>query len=86
MIDICSKDLDNRLASIEGHIRGVRQMLEEKKPCEDIMMQLSAISAAIQKANKNLLESHIKYCIKNSIEKGDFEIIDRLVQVIDKYK
>ncbi|MEG1609268.1 MAG: metal-sensitive transcriptional regulator, partial [Clostridia bacterium] len=86
MKECCQKDIDNRLASVEGHIKGVRQMVADDKPCEDIMMQLSAISAAIDKTNKLIMENHIRHCVKDGIENGDFEVIDRLVEVIEKYK
>lgn len=86
MKECFDKDLDTRLASIEGHIRGIRQMVKDEKDCSDILLQLSAVEAAIKKASKELLKNHIEHCVKNGIAQGDMSVIDRLEEVLDKYK
>ena len=86
MKDCFDKNLDTRLASIEGHIRGIRQMVKDEKDCSDILLQLSAVEAAVKKASKELLKSHIEHCVKNGISQGDLSVIDRLEEVLDKYK
>lgn len=86
MKDCFDKELDARLASIEGHIRGIRQMVKDEKDCSDILLQLSAVEAAIKKASKNLLKNHIEHCVKDSIEQGDMSVLDRLEEVLDTYK
>lgn len=80
------KDLDNRLATIEGHIRGIRQMVKDEKDCADILLQLSAVEAAIQKASKELLKNHIEHCVKDAIKDGELSVLDKLEEVLDKYK
>lgn len=86
MKDCFDKCLDTRLASIEGHIRGIRQMVKEQKDCADILLQLSAVEAAIKKASRELLKNHIEHCVKDGVEAGDMSVIDRLEEVLDKYK
>jgi len=86
MRECFSKEFDNRLASIEGHIRGIRQMVAQDKDCADVLLQLSAVEAAIQKASKELLKDHIEHCVKDGIKEGDLSIIDKLEEVLDKYK
>lgn len=56
-------DVITRLSKIEGHIRGIKKMLEEEKPCEQILMQMSAVKSALNKATKILLEDHYDHCI-----------------------
>ncbi|MEG1529028.1 MAG: metal-sensitive transcriptional regulator [Clostridia bacterium] len=86
MKECFDKELDTRLASIEGHIRGIRQMVKDEKDCSDILLQMSAVEAAIKKASKTLLKNHIEHCVKDSIEQGDLSVLDRLEEVLDTYK
>lgn len=86
MKECYDEKFDLRLASIEGHIKGIRQMVKDEKDCADIILQLSAVEAAIQKAAKLLLKSHIEHCVKDSIKSGDLSAIDKLEEVLDKYK
>ena len=86
MKDCFDKDLDVRLASIEGHIRGIRQMVRDNKDCSDILLQMSAVEVAIKKASKELLKNHIEHCVKEGVEAGDMSVLDRLEEVLDKYK
>lgn len=81
-----SKMTDNRLATIEGHIRGVRQMVADGKDCADILLQLSAIESAVQKLSKTILKNHIEHCVKDSVINGDLSALDKLNVVLDKYK
>lgn len=60
-----------RLARIEGHVRGVRRMAEEGRPCEEVLVQLAAIRAAVEQAGRILLEDHLESCVLDGIEKGD---------------
>lgn len=80
------KSIDNRLATIEGHIRGVRQMVADGKDCADVLLQLSAIESAVQKLSKTILKNHIEHCVKDSVISGDLTALDRLNEVLDKYK
>lgn len=86
MKDCFDKGLDTRLASIEGHIRGIRQMVSDRKDCTDILMQLGAVEAAVRQTAKTVLKNHISHCVKNSIEEGDLSVLDRLNEVLDTYK
>ena len=54
------KDLVNRLSRIEGQVRGIKRMVEEDAYCTDILMQVSAVNAALNSFNKVLLANHIK--------------------------
>ncbi len=81
-----AKNIDNRLATIEGHIRGVRQMVADGKDCSDVLLQLSAIESSVQKLSKAILKNHIEHCVKDSVINGDLTALDRLNEVLDKYK
>lgn len=60
----------NRLNRIEGQIRGVKGMLEKDAYCTDIVLQVSAINAALNSFNKMLLAEHIRTCVAEDIRAG----------------
>lgn len=78
------RDLMNRLKRIEGQVRGVEGMLENDAYCTDILMQVSAITSALNSFNKVLLANHMKSCVTDNIRNGNDEIIDELVVTLQK--
>lgn len=78
------KDLMNRLKRIEGQVRGVEGMLEHDAYCTDILIQVSAISSALNSFNKALLANHMRTCVAENIRQGKDEIIDELVVTLQK--
>jgi len=78
------KDLMNRLKRIEGQVRGVEGMLENDAYCTDILMQVSAITSALNSFNKVLLANHMRTCVTENIREGNDEIIDELVVTLQK--
>ena len=57
------KDLCDRLARIEGHVRAIRRMVEEDRPCEDLLLQISAVRAALRSLTGRILDYHLDECI-----------------------
>ncbi len=81
-----NKMLLTRLSRIEGQIRGIKKMIEENQPCEDVIVQLSSASASLQSTAKVMLLHHIDTCVLESAKNGDAEIaLEKLKNVIDKY-
>ncbi len=78
------KALLNRLKRIEGQIRGIQAMLEKNSYCNDILIQSSAVSSAINAFNKELLASHIKGCVVRDIKSGNDEVIDELLSTVKR--
>ena len=70
------KDLVNRLNRIEGQIRGIKRMVESDTYCTDILIQVSAVNAALNSFNKVLLANHIRTCVADDIRAGKEETID----------
>ena len=52
-----------RLAKIEGHVRGIKQMASENKPCSDILLQIGAVQSALHRVAVIVLEDHLEHCI-----------------------
>ena len=78
------KSLLNRLSRIEGQIRGIRKMVESDAYCPDILIQTSAVNAALNSFSKELLSSHIRSCVSEDIRNGKEETVDELVLVLQK--
>lgn len=78
------KDLINRLSRIEGQIRGIKGMVENDVYCTDILIQVSAVTSALNSFNKVLLGNHIKTCVAQDIRDGKEETVDELVKVLQK--
>lgn len=62
--------LDARLASIEGHIRGIRKMLADGVYCVDVIKQTYAIERALQRFEGELLRSHLTTCVPSGFTEG----------------
>lgn len=78
------RKLLNRLNRIEGQIRGIKKMVEDDAYCPDILIQSSAVSAAINAFNRELLSNHIKTCVIDGVKSGDNSTVDELVTTIQK--
>lgn len=78
------KSLINRLNRIEGQVRGIKSMVENEAYCTDILMQVSAVQAALNAFNRELLSNHIHTCVAENIRKGDDSVIDELTAALQK--
>lgn len=78
------KSLMNRLNRIEGQIRGIKGMVEKSAYCPDILIQVSAVTSALNSFSKELLSNHIKTCVTEDIKNGKEETTDELIQTLQK--
>lgn len=78
------RKLVHRLNRIEGQIRGIRGMVEKDAYCTDIVVQVAAVSAALNAFNRELLENHIRTCVAQDIRNGKEETVDELIEVLKK--
>jgi DNA-binding FrmR family transcriptional regulator len=72
----------NRLKSIEGHVRGVEKMVEEEAYCIDIVNQINAVQAALQKVNSLVLDRHLHTCVTTAIRGDDPNERERVIDEI----
>ena len=78
------KKLIKRLKLAEGQIRGIQNMIENDAYCPEILTQVSAVSAALNSFNKELLTCHIRSCVREDIQNNDEEAIDAFVRTLQK--
>ncbi|MEH7378932.1 metal-sensitive transcriptional regulator [Bacillus sp. JJ1533] len=65
------KSVVNRLKRIEGQIKGVLNMIEQKKDCRDVITQLSASRTAIDRTIGLIVSMNLEQCVRDSMEKGE---------------
>lgn len=78
------KALIHRLNRIEGQVRGIKKMVEQDAYCTDILVQVSAVNAALNSFNRVLLENHIRTCVTNDIREGKEETVEELLTTLQK--
>ena len=72
------------LKTARGQLDAVIRMAEEDRYCVDISNQLLAVRALVNKANKLVLEAHLKGCVADGIQQGSGEKIDEVLALLDK--
>lgn len=80
----------NRLARIGGQVRGLRNMVEEDRYCIDILIQINAARAALDKVNQEVLREHLQSCVTHAFHNGSLkersQKIDELIRILDSQR
>lgn len=75
----------NRLSRIIGHTQSVKKMIEDGRDCSEVLIQLSAVSAAIRSVSRLILKDHISTCLVDAVKENNYEAIEELNKAIDKF-
>ncbi len=76
----------NRLSRIEGHIRGIKTMVQESRPCPDVLVQVAAVRGALDRVARIILDEHLTQCIARAAEEGNIEVeIEELKAALDRF-
>jgi DNA-binding FrmR family transcriptional regulator len=82
MEDDARKDVLKRLAFIQGHLDGVRKMVEEDKYCVDVLKQTFAVRRAIESVEAKMLEGHLHHCVAAGVREGrEDEVLGELLEL-----
>ena len=84
-----NKNTDNlkRLKTVEGHIRGVQRMIDEDAYCIDVIRQINAIQAALNKISINILDNHLNSCLIAAVRGDDLEEQERVLnEIVDVFE
>ena len=65
-----TKLIADQLARTAGHVASIKRMVEEGRPCPDVLIQLSAVRAAVNRAAKLVLEDHLESCVRGAASNG----------------
>jgi len=78
--------VSNRLKRIEGQVRGLIRMIEEDKSCEEILIQIGSVKAALHKVGQVVLEGHLHHCVLDGVREGrGEETIAKLSTAIEQF-
>ena len=80
-----TKAVLNRLSRAIGHRESIKKMVENGRDCSEVLIQLSAVKAAINNTGKVILQDHIQHCLVDAIESGDMKEIEELNKAIDRF-
>lgn len=76
----------NRLSRIEGHIRGVKTMITESRPCPEVLVQIAAVRGALDRVARIILDEHLSECIARAAQQGNIDTeIDELKEALDRF-
>lgn len=76
----------NLLKTSRGQIEGIIKMVEDDRYCVDISKQILAVQAQLKKANLQILDQHIKHCVKEAVLSGsEEEKINEIIELLDRY-
>jgi len=77
-----------RLNRVEGQIRGIRKMVQEPRPCVEVLQQLAAAEAALNRISLAIFKHHVDTCVTDALSKGDVERqkqMNELVDIFDRF-
>ena len=78
--------VNKRLKKIEGQVRGIQKMVNDDKPCEDILIQIGAVKSALHKTGQIILEGHMHHCVVDAINNGnEDETIEKLMSALNQF-
>lgn len=76
----------NRLSRIEGHIRGIKTMVQQNSPCPDVLLQIAAVRGALDRVARIVLDEHLTECIARASKEGNIEVeIEQLKAALDRF-
>jgi len=80
------KKIINRLSRIEGHVRGIKTMVEESRPCPEVLIQIAAVRSAMDQVARLILDEHLSECITRAAKEGNIEVeIKELKSALDRF-
>ncbi len=79
------KAVMNRLSKAIGHLESIRRMVENDRDCDEVLIQLSAVRAALGSTEKVILRDHIDHCITDAVENGNLDEIEELNKAIGRF-
>ncbi|MEB3340586.1 metal-sensing transcriptional repressor [Okeania sp.] len=80
------QSLINRLSRIEGHVRGIKTMIKDNRPCPDVLIQIAAVRGALDRVARMVLDNHLSDCIARATQDGDIDVeIAALKSALDRF-
>ncbi len=76
----------NRLSRIEGHLRGIKTMVQDDRPCPDVLIQIAAVRGGLDRVARIILDEHLSECITRAVDEGNIEAeVAALKAALDRF-
>ncbi len=85
MRDCMENTAKTRLNRIDGQIKGIINMIDENKPCEDILMQLSAVESATKSLARYIIKGHLTHCIVDAVNDNNMQKVEEFSEILERY-
>lgn len=80
------KQILNRLSRLEGHIRGIKTMVQDDRSCPEVLIQVAAVRGALDRVSRMILDEHLTECIARAAKEGNIEMeIEELKAALDRF-
>jgi CsoR family transcriptional regulator, copper-sensing transcriptional repressor len=80
------KGIINRLSRVEGHVRGIKTMVQESRACPDVLVQIAAVRGALDRVARIILDEHLTECVARAAEAGNIDVeIAQLKAALDRF-
>jgi len=80
-----TKAVLNRMSRLIGHLNSTKKMIEDGRDCAEVLVQIAAVTAALQNVGKVILKDHIEHCIVDAVRDNDEKAIEDLGKAIDQF-
>lgn len=79
------KQVINRLARIEGHVRAIKEMVSDGRDCSEVLLQIAAVRKALDNTAKVVLKDHLEHCLVHAVENHDEDFMKDLQKALDHF-
>lgn len=84
--EVSRKRIINRLSRIEGHLRGIKTMVQDDRPCPDVLIQIAAVRGGLDRVARIILDEHLSECITRAVDEGNIEAeVAALKAALDRF-
>ncbi len=73
-----------RLSRIEGQVRGIKRMVEEDRYCDDILIQISAITKSLKSLGNEMLKNHLSTCVVRELKQDNLNVIQEVIELFGR--
>ncbi len=85
-MDNSKQNILNRLKTIKGHIAGIEKMVEEDKPCSEVLMQISAVKSSVHKVGMAAIEQNAIHCLQgDKLDAATRREMERILKLVLDY-
>ena len=78
--------IEVRINRIVGQLNGIKNMIENDRYCDDVLIQLSAVNKSVKGLANLVLDAHMHSCLIENIQAGNFEVVDEIVALFKRFQ